>query len=264
MPEVRMPTEDTPYGFDEKLAFIGKVLSVFTHEMKNHLAIINETAGLLGDLVEFGGRGGGEFDKNQILKTVRDVELQVKESSSMVTMLNRFGHRMDHPVSIFNVNDTIEELTALINRMISQRRLSFELNLPGGVSMVEGNPSTLQLLLFRIISDIMAGLAEKSKIALITRQDDDTVTIVCKPVGEKAKSQPVSALTQPASQVSANHDPADLNQRYKRSSDELGALVTKSSDGVISVVLPISNTKIGPLAGDITSPGASPVDKPVE
>jgi hypothetical protein len=44
------------FGYDS-LAFFGKVNASISHELKNVMAIISETAGLLGDLSEM-ARGG--------------------------------------------------------------------------------------------------------------------------------------------------------------------------------------------------------------
>ncbi|MBF0520244.1 MAG: hypothetical protein HQK92_11025, partial [Nitrospirae bacterium] len=38
---------------NERLRFIAKILSLYTHEIKNHMAIINESVGLMGDIIEF-------------------------------------------------------------------------------------------------------------------------------------------------------------------------------------------------------------------
>ena len=37
-----------------QLNFIGKVLCVFSHEINNQLAVVKESVGLIGDLIELG------------------------------------------------------------------------------------------------------------------------------------------------------------------------------------------------------------------
>ncbi len=35
---------------DKPLAFVGKIIADFTHEINNHLALIKESAGLISDI----------------------------------------------------------------------------------------------------------------------------------------------------------------------------------------------------------------------
>ena len=37
-----------------RISFIGRIISCYTHEMKNYLAIIKETNGLMKDVIEIG------------------------------------------------------------------------------------------------------------------------------------------------------------------------------------------------------------------
>jgi hypothetical protein len=53
---VRMDNVKEWFGYDS-LAFFGKVNASISHELKNVMAIISETTGLLGDLSEM-ARGG--------------------------------------------------------------------------------------------------------------------------------------------------------------------------------------------------------------
>ena len=41
-----------------QLRFIGKILAGFTHESKNYIAIVKESAGLIGDMIQLGKNPG--------------------------------------------------------------------------------------------------------------------------------------------------------------------------------------------------------------
>ena len=61
-----------------QLCFIGKIIAGFTHEIKNHLAIIKESAGLIGDLIKFGKKGKDE--SAQYLEIIGSVEDQMERT----------------------------------------------------------------------------------------------------------------------------------------------------------------------------------------
>ena len=95
-----------------QLRFIGKIMAGFTHEIKNYLAIIKESAGLIGDMVK-----KGKMSKNDIpeyLDIVHSIEDQIEKATEQFTYLNRFSHRMDSRLSTFNLNECLGELIALV------------------------------------------------------------------------------------------------------------------------------------------------------
>ena len=115
------------------LKFIGKVLSVFTHELNNHLAIIKESAGLIEDTLRL-QKSSGKYDIEESLKIIRSIENQIGKTAWICKKLNGFGHRMDRALSTFNVNESLEELLVLLNRVANQKKVSFEKDFQGGHS----------------------------------------------------------------------------------------------------------------------------------
>ncbi|MCK5515752.1 MAG: hypothetical protein KAI39_02670, partial [Desulfobulbaceae bacterium] len=89
---------------DSQLAFLGKLLAGYTHELKNHLAIINESSGLMDDLLEMSG-GGDEKLHKRFKKIIATIGERISRANTMAMYLNRVAHRMDFPLSSCNVND---------------------------------------------------------------------------------------------------------------------------------------------------------------
>ncbi|MBF0458483.1 MAG: hypothetical protein HQK99_11385 [Nitrospirae bacterium] len=138
-------------GIEKHLAFIGKIISLYTHEQKNHLAIINESAGLISDMLEFSETPPSP---GQLLDIIKSIDAQIKKSSEMAKYLNAFGHRMDTPLASFKVNDCVEEVLVLLHRLIAQKRITFSTIYAAGLPPITGNPSSLQLLVFMAIINV--------------------------------------------------------------------------------------------------------------
>ncbi|MBF0486540.1 MAG: hypothetical protein HQK98_00125 [Nitrospirae bacterium] len=141
-------------GIQRHLAFIGKVISLYTHEQKNHLAIINESAGLLGDMLEFSEEIKELPQARQLLDIIKSIDAQIKRSSEMAKYLNAFGHRMDSPIASFNVNDCVHEVLVLLNRLIAQKRITLKTDYAAGLPQITSNPSRLQLLVFMALATV--------------------------------------------------------------------------------------------------------------
>jgi nitrogen-specific signal transduction histidine kinase len=169
-----------------QLTFIGKIIASFTHEIKNHIAIIKESAGLIGDLLKLGK--SSKNDSQQYFEIISSIEEQIERSIEQFRYLNRFAHRMDMPFSQVNVNECLEDLVALLQRVANQRKIAFEQDFQRDLPSIHTNPSMLQFLVFCSIENKIARLGKNSKIILktghlsgsvsisITTQGDFTVT----------------------------------------------------------------------------------------
>lgn len=164
-----------------QLRFIGRILAGFTHEIKNHLAIVKESAGLIGDMIQLGK--STQNDSGQYLEIVKSIEEQIEKSTAHFTYLNRFSHRMDTPLSTFSVNESIEELTALLQRFANQKRITIEKDLQKELARVHSNPSMLQFLVFTFLEEMLAVLDNNSRIRIKTEGAKNAVAITIAPEG---------------------------------------------------------------------------------
>ena len=167
------------------LSFIAKILSTYTHEMKNHLAIIKESSGLMQDMFQFGKPPKRKKDMAPFLTTLQAIDDQVKRSIGVINILNRFGHRMDRPTSGFDVNEIIEELIVLMHRLANQKGITLEAESDNDVPAAHGNPSRLQLILYTLILEAFESLRAGSKIIFRTSATNAMVVIAIRTEGEK-------------------------------------------------------------------------------
>jgi nitrogen-specific signal transduction histidine kinase len=167
-----------------QLAFIGKVLATFSHELKNHLAIINESAGLILDLMELEKSPAREHS-DQYVKTLRSIHSQIERTLSLIAYFNRFSHRMDNPLSIFNVNDVMEELFTLLHRFTNQKKITIEKTFQKDIPPIYSDPARLHLLVYCLMQEHMGKLGENSTLEFRTSLSDNAVLISIIPKGEE-------------------------------------------------------------------------------
>lgn len=157
------------------LRFIGKILAGFTHEVKNYLAIIKESAGLLEDLMKLGK--SSQSASGQYLEIIRSIEEQTEKTNILYRYLNRFAHRMDDQLANFNVNESLEELTALVTRFANQKKITIEKNFHESMPSIYSNPSLLQLVVYTDLEEKIRNLDKNSKISIQTGIDENSVKI---------------------------------------------------------------------------------------
>ncbi len=175
-----------------QLSFIGIILSGFTHEIKNHLAFIKESAGLIGDIIE-SRKSLAKQDLQQTVNIIHSITNQIGKTSELCNYLNCFAHRMDSPMSTFSVNESIEELIVLFNRFANQRRISLETDFQKNLPLINSDASRLQFLIFCFIEEMIRKLDKNSRITVKTASSKDSIMIwliqegsVITPVEEKS------------------------------------------------------------------------------
>ncbi len=168
-----------------QLRFVGKIIAGFTHEIKNYLAIIKESSGLIGDMIKMGKLS--EKDIPEYLDIIQSIEDQIGKAIEHFTHLNRFSHRMDTQISSFNLNECMEELIALLNRFARQEKIVLETDFQQDLPPVKSNPSMLQLLVFSFLEKKIAGLEKNGRITVRTGTVDNAVAVKITPEGTFAE-----------------------------------------------------------------------------
>jgi C4-dicarboxylate-specific signal transduction histidine kinase len=167
------------------LKFIGKILSVFTHEVNNHLAIIKESVGLIEDILRM-QKSSSELEES--LKIIQSVESQIGKTSWLCKKLNGFGHRMDNSLSTFSVNETLEELLVLLSRIANQKNISFVKDFQENIPTLHSDPARLQFLIFCLIEEGLKSLDRNSRIIIKTEHSSNAVTISIILEGDSVKA----------------------------------------------------------------------------
>jgi C4-dicarboxylate-specific signal transduction histidine kinase len=101
-------------------AFLADMTASATHEVRNVLAIIKESAGLVEDLVQvYGARGA--LDEDKVRRAVHRIETQIKRGADLLTHLNRLAHTLDQDLTKVELGRELEQLVFLSQRFARQR-----------------------------------------------------------------------------------------------------------------------------------------------
>jgi light-regulated signal transduction histidine kinase (bacteriophytochrome) len=137
------------FGYDS-LAFFGKVNASISHELKNVMAIISETAGLLGDLSEM-ARGGTPLDPDMLTSTTESIIEEIQRGFATIRQMNRFSHSVDTPV----VSVDLMEILDLVRNLSSYLSFAGKINLhadEGVTPMAMTCPFILQAVIYQAVA----------------------------------------------------------------------------------------------------------------
>ena len=172
----------------EQLASYGQLIAGFSHDMKNHLGIIRESNGLMGDLIDVGGLGEDEKSVERLKKAMASIERRVIIAANMLHHLSSFAHRSDTPYSSFQINDLITEECTFLVRFSKLQQVNFALQLEEGIHSLYNDPSLLQHVFYRMYILSLERLSIGDNFEIITKQSGRNVEITFRIIGHLQKN----------------------------------------------------------------------------
>ncbi len=119
----------------EGLAFFGRVSASISHALKNVMATISETAGLLGDLVELAEEGRPL--KTSELRSCSDTIVgEIQRGFDTIKHLNTFAHSVDEPIREVDLGEILGLVVNLSRCLSYARRLNQDVAPAVGLRLV--------------------------------------------------------------------------------------------------------------------------------
>jgi signal transduction histidine kinase len=149
----------------KELAFFGKIAAGMTHEMRNVLAIINESNGLMSDLLAMAKDSSFPY-RDKFLRSISKIEAQVKRGVVISGNFNRFAHSMDNPIANIDLNELVEQTVALAQRFARLKNIELQACLSSEPVFLVTFPFRLQMALTKAVEAGIACLPEGGVIEL--------------------------------------------------------------------------------------------------
>jgi signal transduction histidine kinase len=180
----------------EGLAFFGRVSAVVSHELKNIMATISETAGLLGDLVELAGEGRplepGEL--RSISETIMD---EIQRGYASIGRLNAFAHSVDQPFEEVELSKIVNLAVGLSQALAYARRVELD-PAPAAEVKLHTNSFSLIDLLYNCLVWSYESVGLEGVIRVAVRPRDKTCDVVLSGLGavETGPGDRIAAATE--------------------------------------------------------------------
>jgi two-component system NtrC family sensor kinase len=150
---------------------IGRLAAGVAHEINNPLAVINENAGLMKDLLELSENI--EQNKEKFLSTLNVIFENVNRCRTITHRLLGFARRTDISYAVIDVNDTVREVIRFLEKEILYRNIHLKLNLKKDIPSVIGDKGQLQQVLLNIINNAIDAVEKGGLIEVFTDIKDE-------------------------------------------------------------------------------------------
>lgn len=170
-------TETTDAAGVNGLKFFSQMSASISHELKNSLSIINESAGLLEDL-SIMAETGKPLDNKRVQQLSASVKRQVKRTGGIIKNMNRFSHLTDDPIKQIEVTDFLRFIIDISRRLTETAGVNVVLSEHEKPLSIVTRPFYLHYLLWRLIQLSIKSAGVTRELTLSPRPDDNGICIV--------------------------------------------------------------------------------------
>ena len=166
----------------QKLSSIGRLAAGVAHEINNPLAIINEKAGLMKDIISFSGKFP---HKENFLKHNESIINSVSRCRSITHRLLGFAKRIDIKFEHLDINLIVKEVLSFLEKEAAFRQIKITLNLDSQIPPVYSDKGQLQQVFLNILTNAISAVDNGGHIDVNTYKDvkEKMIAIVFKDDG---------------------------------------------------------------------------------
>lgn len=149
----------------DKLASIGRLAAGVAHEINNPLAIINEKAGLMKDLIQYGDLAQNKDRFTQLIGSIQD---SVARCRTITHRLLSFSKKIDRGREDFNINEAIKEVVGFIEKEIQTKGINMIFDFQENLPKIITDKGQLQQVLLNIINNAVDAVEQGGTIEIKT------------------------------------------------------------------------------------------------
>lgn len=208
---------------EKTLAFFGKMTANLTHEFKNILAIIQESAGLMEDIMAISPLAQEKYQErfNNSMTTIKN---QLHRGMQLATRFNRFAHAPDHVKAEMDLGETIDHFCTLTERFARLKYISLETGSPEKQISLTTNPVFLYMALFYGLDSCLYILPANCEIRITPHEKNDkpTVEIACSGNDAPSAEEFFAGLKQSSSWNELEDTLGQLNAKLEKNNKNPG------------------------------------------
>ncbi len=155
----------------DSLALFGRVNASISHELKNIMAIISETAGLLSDLSEM-AKGGTAIDPDILTGSIDSIAEEIERGFTTIRQMNRFSHSVDIPVG----STDLMEILDLVGQLCGYLAFAGKMRIHPcreASPVVQTSPFILQAVVYQTVAGIFKNTGPDTELDVSVQLRDD-------------------------------------------------------------------------------------------
>jgi PAS domain S-box-containing protein len=179
-----------------KMEAIGRLATGVGHEINNPLAVINEKAGLMSDLLALSHENWE--DKETFFDLIKDILQSVDRCRKITHRLLGFKKRTDVIYRAMDLNSVLKEVLEFMGKEIRDKNIRVELNLDESLPEIVSDIGQLQQVLLNIINNAVEAMDNNGQITVSTSiKDKHTLQVSVKDTGKGISDEIMKHIFEP-------------------------------------------------------------------
>ena len=146
------------------LQFFGAVNASISHELKNILAIISETAGFLDDLTQL-SKQGKKFELSMLENCSNSIVEEIERGFDTIRQMNKFAHSVDDSIKTISIADTLALTVKLSSFLSYAKKVRLDENSADDITITT-SPFLLQNLIYKTLRALYRAMDAKDELTI--------------------------------------------------------------------------------------------------
>jgi C4-dicarboxylate-specific signal transduction histidine kinase len=219
----------------KEIGFMGKVTASLSHEIKNTLAIINESVGLMGDLLRKDAPENWP-QYSRLTNLTASIEEQVQRSADIIKRLNQFAHSMDKSLVDLDLNEKVRQTVILAQRFATLSRVNLEAQLHSQPLHLQSDPFRLLYVIFGFIERAINCSPREAEVTVKTDRSGEMFQVTVTDQGT-VEADKIRALVSGSLSAEAEQGESDLALLAQTIEALGGTIAAEQGDGGLNKVI---------------------------
>ncbi len=178
-----------------KLASVGQLSAGIAHEINNPLAIINEKAGLLCDILE--QRGKNEPLTESLLKSINAIQRAVARCANITHRLLDFARPSDNQYQAVDLSNVIEGVIEFFVKDAEHRAISITVHKDENLPLIRSDRGKLQQILLNLINNAFGAMANEGHLTVSATREEENIMITVEDDGHGIAEDDIKRIFEP-------------------------------------------------------------------
>ncbi len=152
--------------YTNKMASIGRIAAGVAHEINNPMAVINESAGMIKDLLSV---HDDVPERQRIVKHVNSILTSVDRCSRITHRLLGFARRMDPQNESIDLAELMQEVFGFLGKEALHRNIEINTEFDPNASRIESDKGQLQQVFLNILNNALEAVQNGGRIDVAVR-----------------------------------------------------------------------------------------------
>jgi two-component system, NtrC family, sensor kinase len=178
-----------------KLSSIGRLAAGVAHEINNPMAIINEKAGLMKDIIELTPNFPHQ---DKFLGLVRAITQSIDRCRTITHRLLGFARRMEVEIRSLDVNEIVQETAGFLEKEALHRNINLSMELADDLPTIESDRGQLQQVFLNILNNAFAAVQDGGIVSVTTWENNqDSIAVRIRDNGVGMSEEVVRHIFEP-------------------------------------------------------------------